>query len=240
MIPWDMGHLLHFYSGLPSIADNFVFIYLSINPWEGFFDMARFYFTQDEEKAIEILKKYKCSYVVVTQPFSRELYPLLLGEKVEDYFEFRTVIENGEEVIQRRPTNRAINTMAIKLSELLGSANPENKPAGLYASALKHFRLLHETPGFTTSKETLPAGNLKIYKYVEGYTLNIPVSGNPEYKLEGLIVVNNNKKFYYRQTGHLGDKIIVPYPAGQIDNYPYAQSYKVDVNGTTYEFHDVK
>ena len=234
--PWDLGHQVHLHGGLPTIADNFGFIYLTINPWEGFNDMAKFFLLEDEEKAIEILDKYKCVYVVIPKPFGLESYPELIGENQQLYVEYRTVPANGEQVVQRRFTEKLINGIGIRLSELSGSSNPESDSKAMNYKALKHFRLIYESPEIKSEQENLPPGSFKIFKYVKGTKLDIPVQGNAYYKLEALIIINSSRTFFYRQNGYLNEKIIVPYPTEKTDNYPYAQYYKVEVNGSIYEF----
>ena len=240
MAPWGFGHHLHLYSQVPTVADNFGFIYLDINPWEGFFDMARFFLSSDEDQAIAILKKYQCSYVVIPRSSLFEHYPELIGKNDQDFIEYQTIIQNGKEVLSKKSKEPYLNSIAFRLSEANGSANWGQDENAMNYKPLKHFRLVYESPVINAGGKEFPAGNLKIYKYVKGAALNIPVEGNPSYKLEGLIETNNERYFFYRQYGYLNDKIIVPYPTEHVGNYAYAQYYKVYVNGRTYEFNDVK
>ena len=87
MAPWDFGHHLQLYSNAGTIADNFGFIYMEINPWEGFYDMAKFFLAENENDAISILQKYKCKYVVVPSDSSvYESYTVLIDKNPDEYF----------------------------------------------------------------------------------------------------------------------------------------------------------
>ena len=55
-----------------------------------------------------------------------------------------------------------------------------------------------------------------------------------------IIKTNTGRYFYYRQKGYLNEKIIAPYPTRQIKDYPFAEYYKININGIIYSFNDVR
>ena len=236
LAPWHYGHYIQFYSQLPAVTDNFLIVIMINSPWQGFYDAAKFFVTEDENEAINILKKYKCKYIVVPQPYTFETFPLLLGLDPAMYVEYSASEVNGKIIIKGKAKPKFLNTLGFRLSALYGSSNPSDKELIAKVSALKHFRLIYERPGFMMDEIYVPPGKLKIYTYVDGENLTVPVSGNPAYSLEGLIITNTGNTFFYRQEGYLSEGITVPYPTKKENNYPYAKYYKVSVNGSTYEF----
>ena len=166
----------------------------------------------------------------------------LLDLDTEAYFEYSMTTENGETKASTRPKDKFLLTMGFRLSELYGSVMPfgsdNNVPANFIA--LKHFRLLYELPALTTGAgKPVPPGRVKVYQYVKGTPLQVPGNDNDYYTLEADIITNIGKTFKYRQKGYLKDKVIVPYPTASTRNYLTANSYRVTVNGSTYEFNDI-
>lgn len=236
MAPWDLGHHIKLYANMPTVADNFG---MSILPFTNFYDMANFFLSEDEKEAIRILNKYKCQYIIVPSFVLFEHYPAILNREPTLYFNFKSSVVNGKKRIVVEPTSIFFNTIAFRLSYMYGSANPftQKNIAGL--TALKHFRLIYESPAITNLKKSIPAGITKIYKYVNGYELILNEPKNLNYKLEAPILTNNNRIFLYRQDGNVADKIIVPYPTYQSSNYPYALYYKIMINDKIYEFKNI-
>ncbi|OGF67439.1 MAG: hypothetical protein A2Y62_18240 [Candidatus Fischerbacteria bacterium RBG_13_37_8] len=224
MAPWDIGHHLQLYSQMPVVTDNFG---PYLDQKEGLFDMVRFFLAEDEKIAIEILKRYRCRYVVVTFSSIFEQYAIMIGIDSTVFHQYSIIEQNGEKRIATIPQERFFNTVGLRLGDLYGSANPTPDENMFAVKALKHFRLIHESLPSISAGQEIPAGALKIYEYVEGEQLHIDVPGNPFYKLEGVIETNTGNRFYYRQSGYVNDKIIVPYPTKQHKDYPYALYYKV-------------
>ena len=236
MAPWHYGHYVQLYSQLPVIADNFGFIYMNNNPWQGFYDMAKFFVTEDENEAIAILKKYKCTYIIVGQPSSFESFPSLLGLDTSLYIDYRIENSSGKKIIKGKAKPKFFNTVGFRLSVMYGSADPSRDGITVKTTALKHFKLIYEMPGFMLGDKSVSASKMKIYTFTEGERLTVPVQNNPSYQLEGSIITNTGTTFLYKQNGNLNDGIIAPYSTTRVRNYPYAHYYKVSVNGTTYEF----
>lgn len=212
MAPWDLGHHIQFYSEMPTVADNFGFIYMNLNPWQGFYDMARFFLTESEEEAVQILKKYKCKYVVVPNSSIYEPYTILLDMNPTLLFDYRIEMQDGKKYLMVGPKDKFFNTIGFRLSEAYGSANPTPEERGMRVKALKHFQLIYELPYTKMKGGEFPNGSLKIYKYTDGIIINADVDKNTPYKLEAAIITNTGNKFYYRQYGIAKEGIIMPYP----------------------------
>jgi len=237
--PWSFGNHLMLYSGVPVVADNLV-IYMTANPWQGFYDSARFFLTEDEQEAVNILKKYKCTYVIVTESSIFGSYPQLINEDPQKYFNYKIDNSKGRAELLSGPKELFFRTIAFRLSEIYGSANPSNNPSMMNFNALQHFRLIYELPSPTAdSRQTFYPSLLKIYQYVPGAELEIPISSTQAYRVEALIESNTHNLFYYRQNGNLSNKIIVPYSTEQVNNYSYAKYYKVFIGDSIYEFTNV-
>jgi asparagine N-glycosylation enzyme membrane subunit Stt3 len=237
MAPWDLGHHLKFYSNVPVISDNFG---INVVHKEGLFDMAKFFLTEDEEDAIQILKKYRCKYIVV--PFSSiyEQYPVLIGLPSDMYHEYQIMMVDGRKRVATLPKEKFYQTVGFRLSDIYGSANPSPDESMFAFSALKHFRLIHESEAAKSAGQDIQVGALKIYEYVRGKELFVPEEPDSFYKLEAIIVTNTYNRFFYRQYGYVKNRIVAPYPTVKIKDYPYAVSYKVYVKDKVYEFNLVR
>ena len=237
MSPWDIGHHLHLYSEAPTVADNFG---INVEPYNGFYDMAKFFLSENEDDAIEILKRYKVTYVVVPYSSIFEQYAVLIDRDPSLYHKYNVVKVEGKKRISAEPQPGFFDTIGLRLGDLYGSSNPYQQDQAFELKALKHFRLVYESPKGESAGQEVPAGSLKIYKYVEGTRLKVDVPGNPPYKLEALIRTNTGNMFYYRQKGFLNEGIIAPYPTRPFKDYPSAEYYRVFINGTTYDFNNVE
>lgn len=234
MTTWGLGHHLHYYSGAATIADNFGFIYLDKSPWEGFFDMVKFYLSQSEQEAIEILNKYKCKYIMVPDYMEYAQLPSLLGLKSSDYFIYKYDKLKLGAYIQMIPQAKLVNSVGFRLGEFYGSANPFNNFEKPISNALKFFQLVYELPGPVQTNYSVREGYIKIFKIAEGYNININANQDEFYHLEAPIITNTGKKFYYQQYGFVKDKIIAPYPIEKIKDYPYALYYKIYTRSKTF------
>lgn len=234
MTTWGFGHHLHYYSGAATVADNFGFIYLDKLPWSGFFDMVRFYLSQSEQEAIEILNKYKCKYIIVPDYMEYSQLPPLLGFKSSDYFTYKYNELKLGAYIQMVPQPKLVNSVGFRLSEFYGSANPFNNFAKPISNALKFFQLIYELPGPNQTNYPVREGYIKIFKHTEGYNIDINANENEFYYLIAPIISNTGKKFYYQQYGFVKDKIIAPYPIKKIKDYPYALYYKIYTRNKTF------
>ena len=240
MAPWDFGHHVQLYSGAGTIADNFGFIYMDINPWEGFYDMAKFFLAENETDAVSILKKYKSNYVIVPSDSSVfESYVVLIDKNPDEYFGYSAVSNKGERQIMVELKEKYYRTIGFRLSEINGSANPADDERMMKFNALQHFKLVYQLPSFSLNGRTFPPGTFKISQYVTGATLEVPESATSPYKVEAYIQTNDGSHFYYRQYGTMDKIIIVPYPTATSSRYPYAKLYTVTTSGSVYEFANV-
>jgi len=237
MAPWDLGHHIKFYANMPTVADNFG---MSILPYQNFYAMARFFLSETEDEAVSILKEYKSPYIIIPSITIFEHYPAILNLNQASYFNYNISIINGKKQIVVEPKPKFYHTMAFKLGYLYGSANPFSKSNFFISDALKHFRLIYESPSITISNNKIEAGNIKIYKFVDGYQIKLDNSKDLHYDLEAPILTNTNRIFYYRQSGKINDNIIVPYPTGSNNNYPYALYYIIKTDKHVYEFRNLR
>jgi len=107
--------------------------------------------------------------------------------------------------------------------------NPDPASPTTAVPALKHYRLVHESPTTTINSPVNQIKYVKVFEYVEGYHI----------KGEGIIEVpittNTGRTFIYRQVSENGE-FIVPYST--VDN-PYEVktngSYKIIGSTTTYD-----
>ena len=237
MAPWDLGHYLHLYSEMPTITDNFG---TYLEPSSGFYDTAKFFLSDKEDKAVRILKKYKASYVVVPLASTYEQHPVFIGLDSRIYYNYNLIEKDGEKYIIAEGKPEFGKTIGYRLSDMWGSANPYEDEKLYEYQALKHFRLLYASPEAMVAGQKVAEGSLKIYKYVKGTPLHVNVTGNPPYKLDAVIRMSNGVGFSYRQKGYVNDGIIAPYPTRKIKDYPYAEFYQVFIEGRTYSFYDVE
>jgi dolichyl-phosphooligosaccharide-protein glycotransferase len=139
---WSQGHLATWYSGLPVVANNFGY---------GYVTSLEFYFSEDESEAVEIAKRHRVRWVVVFDLLSVfESYGEALGET-------GYVSRSGSGF---SPTPRYFRTLHARLYESDGLGGVV---AGLEVEPLDHFRLLWH------SDETVPrpAGPVPRFKIFE-------------------------------------------------------------------------
>ena len=121
MSPWDIGHHLHLYSEVPTVADNFG---INVEPHNGFFDMAKFFLSENEDDAIEILIRYKVTYVVVPYSSIFEQYAVLIDRDPSLYHKYSVVVVEGKKRISAEPQPGFFDTIGLRLGDLYGSSNP--------------------------------------------------------------------------------------------------------------------
>ncbi|OGF66213.1 MAG: hypothetical protein A2Y62_02625, partial [Candidatus Fischerbacteria bacterium RBG_13_37_8] len=183
MAPWDLGHHIKYYAQMPTVADNFG---MSVEPFYGFYDMMRFFLADNEETAISLLKQYKCTYIVMPVFTILEHYPALLKLDSTSYYNYKITRSNEKEGITVEPLQKFFDTMGFRLGYLYGSIDPMPEVRNEQFHALRHFRLLYESPELKLNDITVPAGTLKIYQLVKGAEIKLDLDGNKLYRLEGL------------------------------------------------------
>ena len=240
MVPWDLGHHVERYARVPSVADNFGPVFVVPNPSRGFGDMARFFLGEDENEALALLRRYRCDYVVVTPSSIFEQTAPIAGLDPKLYHDLSVVEEEGSPHISARPTPRFLRTIGFRLGDAYGSANPSEDPSDLEVPALRHFRLVHESPEGESAGRPVPAGDLKIYRVVDGTPLPVPLPGDTPYALEARVVTNAGSRFVYRQKGLVKEGVLAPYPTRRVGDEPYAEGYRVTAGGRVFEFADVR
>lgn len=169
-----------------------------------------------------------------------EYYPVILGLDPQIFYNYKIIEKDRDKYIIAEGRPEFGKTIGYRLSDMWGSTNPYEDEQLFDYPALKHFRLLYASPEATVAGQIVKEGSLKIYKYVDGTPLSVNVTGNPSYKLEALIRLSSGTAFSYRQKGFVNDGIIAPYPTRRIKDYPYAEYYKIYIDGHTYDFPQVE
>jgi asparagine N-glycosylation enzyme membrane subunit Stt3 len=149
MAPWQLGHAIQYYSGLPVVATPFG---TDLGP-DGMRDLAAFYYAPDPAAAEELLRRRGVGYVLLQNPY----------EDVASAFELAPAGTPPVLRIERdwvngprlRDLPAARNNLPGWLWQLTGTPRPGTR------EALEGYRLLHETPG----------GREKLFEVVDGARL---------------------------------------------------------------------
>jgi len=169
--PWPLGHHILYITGAPVVSNNFG----AHIGYESYRDWALFFLSDDEKKAVNILRERKVRYVIVSYNLDDIGAAIIYrGERMEDYVS-RRYLSAGSISTTLKPN--LIRTMFIRMTRFIGSESqlPNAKGNVLKIPALSHFRLVQD------SKQDDKREYLKIYEYVPGAVLSI--SGPPDEKL---------------------------------------------------------
>lgn len=142
---WSQGHLATWYAEIPVVANNFGY---------GYLDSLEFYFSEDEENAIEIARDHRVRWVVVFDLLPVfESYGDVLGQS-------GYVMElNGGLV----PTARYFRTLHGRLYETDGRGGVHG---GHTIQPLEHFRLRWSSEE-TVPRHPVPIPRFKIFEIVD-------------------------------------------------------------------------
>lgn len=122
------------------------------------------------------------------------------------------------------------NSVLKSKAQIIGSPNP-TQPIGLQ-NALKHYRLIYESPSSTITGDGVDIKYVKIFEYVKGYKY-YPSSVGLLYA-EQEITTNTGRKFIYRQ--EITDGIFtLPYPG----TYIIKDSHGTEVEKITVNENDI-
>ena len=77
-------------------------------------------------------------------------------------------------------------TIGFRLSEINGSANPADDESMMNLMHCSISNWCINCPGFSLNGRTFPPGSFNIYQYVNGATLELPLSGTSPYKVEAI------------------------------------------------------
>jgi len=217
---WSLGHYIQYYGQRPTLADNF---------GEHASDLQRlnqFFFSQDNQKAYQILDKHRVRYVLC-----RDLvftFQSLIGKnQVEDYIASGSTIGKSTHQINFSP--KIFPTVLYRLIWRYGSAVFDRQ--GTYYPPLERLRLVTESVG---KDEQIMGGPeialIKLFEYVPG--AQIEVSGLPlksKVTLQGIVHTPHGRWFPYIQivksdsSGNLS--MIVPYSNDKEEGIPYVDRY---------------
>jgi dolichyl-diphosphooligosaccharide--protein glycosyltransferase len=98
-----------------------------------------------------------------------------------------------------------------------------------YVPALRHYRLIHESPTTTISSKTYDVKYVKIFEYVKG----AHIKGNGI--IDVPVITNTGRNFTYRQQSINGE-FIVPYATtGSMDQIKATGPYHIEGTSTTFD-----
>ncbi|HEB73222.1 MAG TPA: hypothetical protein ENI77_11485 [Nitrospirae bacterium] len=169
--PWPLGHHILYITGAPVVSNNFG----AHIGYESYRDWALFFLSDDEEKALDILRERKVRYVIASYNLDDIGAAIIYrGERMEDYVSRRYLSANS---ISTALKPNLLKTIFIRMTRFIGSESqlPNAKGDVLKITALNHFRLVQD------SAKDDKREYLKIYEFVPGAILTI--SGPPLAKL---------------------------------------------------------
>ncbi|VAX16618.1 hypothetical protein MNBD_NITROSPINAE04-683, partial [hydrothermal vent metagenome] len=169
--PWPLGHHILYITGAPVVANNFG----AHIGYESYRDWALFFLSDNEEKALDILRERKVRYVIASYNLDDIGAAIIYrGERMEDYVS-RRYLSAGSVSTVLKPN--LLKTIFIRMTRFIGSESklPNAKGYVLKIPALSHFRLVQD------SEKDDSREYLKIYEFVPGAILSI--SGPPLAKL---------------------------------------------------------
>lgn len=169
--PWPLGHHILYVTGAPVVSNNFG----AHIGYESYRDWALFFLSDDEGKALDILRERKVRYVIASYNLDDIGAAIIYrGERMEDYVS-RRYLPDGSISTALKPN--LLNTIFIRMTRFIGSESqlPNAKGYVLKIPALSHFRLVQD------SEKDDSREYLKIYEFVPGAILSI--SGPPLSKL---------------------------------------------------------
>ncbi|VAX21720.1 hypothetical protein MNBD_NITROSPINAE03-1891, partial [hydrothermal vent metagenome] len=169
--PWPLGHHILYVTGAPVVSNNFG----AHIGYESYRDWALFFLSDDEEKALDILRERNIRYVIASYNLDDIGAAIIYrGERMEDYVSKRYLPDGSISTVLKP---NLLKTIFVRMTRFIGSESqlPNAKGYVLKITALNHFRLVQD------SIEDDKREYLKIYEFVPGAILSI--SGPPLAKL---------------------------------------------------------
>lgn len=186
---WDYGNWILYVSERPVVANNFQ---------AGVEDAVRFYLSENETEAAEIMEARGAKYAFTDYSIVYGKLPSLMEWADEDLSSYMTLEEHGTQ-ISAIPKERFFNTTLGKLYLVDGTG-------------MGQFRLIHES---NTLLGSYPGkSQVKIFQYVPGALLRIPAGPGENGGALLNMTTNMEREFIYvNQATRNGDvlEVRVPY-----------------------------
>ena len=157
---WDYGNWVLYLSERPVVANNFQV---------GVADAAKFYLSESEQEATDVLDARGSRYIIVDYDLIFTKFAGLTSWANEDIKSYRKVEKNGSQSIVKS-LGRFNNTTLAKLYFLDGSTTD-------------HFRLIYESK--TSFGERPAKSEVKIFEYVPGALIKVRAA--PDQKVVALL-----------------------------------------------------
>jgi dolichyl-diphosphooligosaccharide--protein glycosyltransferase len=213
---WDEGHYIVYLGKRPVAASNFG------DDAPNFNLTNRYFLTESENEANDILERLNCRYVYVGPP-NRILYlaPKYLGLDVKEYLKFYYVKHATYVGTLMEPVDKAMGTTIMRLFAANGSGFYYK---GDYYPPYRHYQLRYYSP------------EIKIFKYVKGAVVESFAKRNSSVKLF-LPVKIGSFSFVYTDSIVTDNKgifqFVVPYSTDSLNpSYIYLgkKKYKLSIN----------
>ena len=181
---WDNGNWVLYQAKRPVVANNFQ---------TGIEDASRFYLSEDEKTATDVLDARRTKYVITDYDLLYGKLPALVLWANRDTSEYQNIKDLGN-YMAVVPTKKLYQTTLALLHFIDGSS-------------LGRFRLIYES--HTIVGQNPPASSLKIFEYVRGALIRVPNA--PGKKVVALLNMTSNqgRKFIYVNEGT--SEVRVPY-----------------------------
>ncbi|MGD0952769.1 MAG: oligosaccharyl transferase, archaeosortase A system-associated [Methanotrichaceae archaeon] len=181
---WDYGNWILYQAKRPVVSNNFQ---------TGIEDASKFYLSEDEKTATDILDARRTKYVITDYDMLYGKLPAIALWANKDPSEYQSSQDLGN-YLAVVPTKKLYQTTLALLHFIDGSS-------------LGHFRLIYES--HTIVGQNPPTSSLKIFEYVPGALIR--VSNAPGKKVVTLLNMTSNqgRKFIYVNEGT--SEVRVPY-----------------------------
>ena len=181
---WDYGNWVLYEARRPVVSNNFQL---------GIEDASKFYLSEDEKTATDVLDARRTKYVITDYDMLYGKLPAIALWANKDPSEYQSTQDLGN-YLAVVPTKKLYQTTLALLHFIDGSS-------------LGHFRLIYESD--TIVGQNPPTSSLKIFEYVPGAL--IKVSNSPGEKVVALLNMTSNqgRKFIYVNEGT--SEVRVPY-----------------------------
>jgi len=173
---WDYGNWILYQAKRPVVANNFQ---------TGIKDSTKFYLSEDEKTATDVLDARRTKYVITDYDMLYGKLPALALWANRDISEYQSIQDLGNYMVVV-PTKKLYHTTLALLHFIDGSS-------------LGRFRLIYES--HTIVGQNPPASRLKIFEYVPGALIKVPNA--PGKKVVALLNMTSNqgRKFIYVNEG---------------------------------------
>ena len=181
---WDYGNWILYQAKRPVVSNNFQ---------TGIEDASKFYLSEDEKTATDVLDARRTKYVITDYDMLYGKLPAIALWANKDPSEYQSTQDLGN-YLAVVPTKKLYQTTLALLHFIDGSS-------------LGHFRLIYESD--TIVGQNPPTSSLKIFEYVPGALIR--VSNAPGEKVVALLNMTSNqgRKFIYVNEGT--SEVRVPY-----------------------------